>query len=358
MKQPLILAAHRYIGLATAVFFLVTSVTGGLLLYKHAILYAWYPALEDAKVAATQAPPGQDQVLLADLWRQHAQRPIRSVVYPSDGWPFYNVYYTDGGSAYLTPAGDVLVESRGLENPVALLFEIHHDWLLGHAGELASGYLHLLVLLLIATGIYAWWPRHWRKSLHVVWRGSLVKMSYSWHRVLGIASALVLLLAVGTGVMMVFYGQAQWVLTGLFGGKSELISREVSAGESYQPWEVLHPRIEQTFAEGDLRLVIFPQAEDQALVVRKRMPGEWHQNGRSFIYINPYSGEVYAARNAMEEELGIRLTYKIYPLHSAGVGGDPYVTLLAVAGFVPLVLIPTGIYVWWWRRQRRRRGAH
>lgn len=365
MKNPLILSLHRYIGLATAVFFLVTAVTGGLLLYQDAILYGYYPALEEARESAQQAEPGSDLELLGKLWEVHEQRPILRVRYPDDDWPFYNIGYADGSSAYFSPEGEAVVESQGFDNPVHLIFAIHHDWLLGHWGELASGYLHLLVMLLIGTGIYAWWPRRWRKSLHLVLRGSAVKISYSWHRVLGVVSAITLIVAVGTGIMMVFYTPVQSVLTGLFGGESHSVSRvlasetlsetepETGPGMQRSAWPPLHRAISETLPEGEVRLISFPQEANDALVVRKRMPGEWHQNGRSFIHINPYNSEVYSARNAMDEELGIRLTHKIYPLHSAGVGDTLYVTFLAVAGFTPLVLVPTGIYVWWWRRRRR-----
>lgn len=246
-----------------------------------------------------------------------------------------------------------IVATRGYENPVTLIFDIHHHWLIGDAGEKASGYIHLAVLLLLILGIYAWWPKSWSKSLHLALRGSAIKIHYSWHRVIGALTSLAMLLAVATGVGMVFYTQVQSVLLATFGGEIRNVSRTVTPGRQMLDWQPLQAVINETLPEGQIRLISFPAEPDHALSVRKRMPGEWHQNGRSFIYINPYTAEAFAANNAMEEGLGLRLTHKIYPLHSAGIGGGVYVTLLAIAGFAPLVLVPTGFYIWWWRRRRR-----
>lgn len=356
MKRPLLLALHRYLGLITGAFFLVTAVTGGLMLYKHQILYAYYPELVAARAEAERVPDDRGDDLLALLWTQQGENPLLRVRYPEEGWPFYSATYVSGELAYLSPTGEKVVSSRGYDNPVTIIFDIHHEWLTGEVGELASGFIHIAVLVLLALGVYAWWPRNWRKSLHLVMRGSAVKVSYSWHRVLGAISSVALILAVGTGVMMVFYSSVQMVLVNVFGGEVGSISSVVEPGEKELPWEHLSETINTTLPEGRTRLIGFPTAKDQALVVRKRMPGEWHQNGRSFIYINPYTAEAYAVKNDMEAALGNRLTHKIYPLHSAGVGGTPYVVLLAIAGFAPLILVPTGFYLWWWKRRKRLAG--
>ncbi len=352
MKRPLFLALHRYIGLFTGIFFLITAVTGGLMLYKNAILYAWYPVLKEARPGAEAAMAGSAEALLSTLWERREEEPLRWVRYPEAGWPFFTVTYLSGELAYFSPTGEKLVASHGYENPVTLIFDIHHHWLMGDAGEKASGYVHLTVLLLLGLGIYAWWPRSWAKSLHLALRGSAIKVNYSWHRVIGAVTSLLMLLAVTTGVGMVFYTQVQSVLLAVFGGEVRSISRTVTPGEQALEWSPLHLAIKETLPEGRIRLISFPAAPDQALSVRKRMPDEWHQNGRSFIYINPYTAQAFAANNAMDEGLGLRLTHKIYPLHSAGVGGGAYTIVLAIAGFAPLVLVPTGFYIWWWRRRR------
>lgn len=356
MKRPLLLALHRYLGLVTGVFFLVTAVTGGLMLYKHQILYAYYPELAAARAEAESVLDAHREDLLALLWAQQEKAPLLRVRYPEEDWPFYSATYASGELAYFSPTGEKIVSSRGYDNPITIIFDIHHEWLAGEVGELASGVIHIGVLVLLALGVYAWWPRNWRKSLHLVVRGSAVKMSYSWHRVLGAISSAVLIVAVGTGVMMVFYSSVQTVLVSVFGGEVISISSAVEPGEKVLPWASLSGTINRVLPEGRVRLISFPTESDQALVVRKRMPGEWHQNGRSFIYINPYTAAAYAVKNDMDSALGNQLTHKVYPLHSAGVGGTPYVVLLAIAGFSPLILVPTGFYIWWWKRRKRLAG--
>lgn len=355
MKRPVLLILHRYIGLVTGLFFLVTAVTGGLLLYKEAILFAWYPELREARASAERTVADGEALLLPLLWQQRHETAVRWVRYPDAEWPFYTTTYVNGDTAFFTGAGEKVLTTQGNENPVTLIFDIHHHWLAGDAGELASGYVHIAVLLLLILGVYAWWPRSWRKSLHLVLRGAAIKLHYSWHRVGGAVASVILLMAVGTGVMMVFYTPVQSALVAVFGGGlPEPVERTVAVGDNAHHWPALQKVIAQTLPEGDTRMVSFPGNENQALVVRKRMPGEWHQNGRSFLYVDPYRAQVYSATDATQLGLGLRLTHKIYPLHSAGVGGAVYTAFLAVAGFVPLILVPTGFYIWWWKRQQRR----
>ena len=65
------------------------------------------------------------------------------------------------------------------------------------------------------------------------------------------------------------------------------------------------------------------------MTFRKRMPGEWHPNGRSFILLHPYTGAVLQTINARRQRLGMRLMEKAYPLHASKIGGVPY-TLFAL----------------------------
>ncbi|WP_041523870.1 PepSY-associated TM helix domain-containing protein [Gilvimarinus agarilyticus] len=351
MKSPLLLAAHRYIGLVAGLFFVVTSLTGVLLIYKQPLLLAYYPVLAAEQEA--DLPNGEAITALLARLAQERNPAVRRVRMPTDDWPFYSVSYRDGSSQTLSAYGEVLVRSEVQFDPMAFIFDLHAHWLAGHTGERISGYVHLAVLVLLVTGLYAWWPRRWRKALHLAVRGSAVKVLYSWHRTLGAVSALVLIVGVATGVMMVFYTEVRSVLVAGLGGEVPSIERTVKGEGPWRSWPELYASIANQLPEGQLRSVSFPLEEGQALSARKRMPGEWHQHGRSFIYINPYTGEAYATVDAGNAGLGPALMQKVYPLHSAAVGGPLYWGALTLASCATLGLFISGVYIWWWRRRHR-----
>lgn len=357
-SRPLLLL-HRYLGLATGLLFLVTALTGVLLLYKPTLLYWSHPELAAERYRGVPAEPDHGPVL-ARLWAGEGpgEGPaVRRVRVPSEGWPFYEVSYRGGSHAYLNLEGDALLHLQGLESPVTVLFDLHAHWLAGHWGEQASGYVHLVVVLLLLLGLYAWWPRHWRKSLHFGIKGSWVKRWYSWHRSLGALMAGLLLVAVGTGVMMVFYQPVRTALTTVLGGEAPRLEKQVIAEGQHLPMQALYSRLRQTLPSGTLRSVSFPAGDTDVLAARKRMPGEWHQHGRSFIHLNPYTGEVVGVADASRAETGLALTQKIYPLHSAAVGGTPYRLAMTLAGLSALVLVFSGYYIWWWRRRQRSKAT-
>ena len=90
----------------------------------------------------------------------------------------------------------------------------------------------------------------------------------------------------------------------------------------------------------------FPQTPQAPLVVRKKLPEEWHPNGRSFIYFDQYTGKVLLVENASIAPVGTRIYNNFYPLHIGEAGGLATRFLQLLAGFSPLILFTTGYIMW------------
>jgi uncharacterized iron-regulated membrane protein len=73
-------------------------------------------------------------------------------------------------------------------------------------------------------------------------------------------------------------------------------------------------------------------ATNAAATFRKRLPGEWHPNGRSYVLVDPYRGVVVQAIDARQQGRGTRMMYGLYPVHAATVGGPVFIAVAALTG--------------------------
>lgn len=91
--------------------------------------------------------------------------------------------------------------------------------------------------------------------------------------------------------------------------------------------------------------------------VRKRLPGELHQNGKSFVHLDPRTGAVLLVESGLTAPLGGRAYSAPYPIHTGAALGLPTRLLARLTGLAPTLLGITGAGIWWRRaRARRRRG--
>jgi uncharacterized iron-regulated membrane protein len=122
---------------------------------------------------------------------------------------------------------------------------------------------------------------------------------------------------------------------------------------------MLLPVLRSTLSEGQLVFFYPGTPANAAWTFRKRMPGEWHPNGRSYVLLDPYAGEVLQAIDARRQGLGTRVMHAVYPVHAAMVGGIGLVMLAAISGVVLFWLATTGVvsYIRAWLARRTRAGS-
>lgn len=65
----------------------------------------------------------------------------------------------------------------------------------------------IALLVMLATGVYLWWPglRRWAASFRVRWRGDRYSRNYDYHKVVGIVVMPLLALIALTGVTFGFH---------------------------------------------------------------------------------------------------------------------------------------------------------
>ena len=100
---------------------------------------------------------------------------------------------------------------------VTWLYNLHYTLLFGETGTVIIGYMGLAALILLLSGLLAWWPKQgqWGKSLNFKARSSTVGLLYDWHKVLGLISFIPLFVLIATGVMLALPKETNSILSQL-----------------------------------------------------------------------------------------------------------------------------------------------
>jgi uncharacterized iron-regulated membrane protein len=98
---------------------------------------------------------------------------------------------------------------------------------------------------------------------------------------------------------------------------------------------------------------MFPDTPQSPLRITRRLPWQPVVTGRTYIFINPYTGDVIQEISPRTAPLGTRLLFWNYPLHVGVFGGIGTRLLWLLASLLPTMLAITGVLIWWKPRRRR-----
>ena len=148
-------------------------------------------------------------------WQQWLEHPEKTRIHR----PLFEFHLWAGmlAGAYLfvmSISGSVIVFRNQLEAnsesrfvpAVEWLVSLHESLLSGMIGQVANGIGGLSVALLCITGLVLWWPGilHWKRGLTLDWTGSLARVNWDLHNVLGFWCFLFVFLWSVSGVYFVF----------------------------------------------------------------------------------------------------------------------------------------------------------
>lgn len=336
---------HRWLGAFVGLGLAVLGLSGTILLWKP-----WWVGVAQLPRAATAA---EQLAIVAAADRLGAGH----VTLPSTEFGVAQAGLPDGGGAYLAHDGRLLARwSSVWDRPETLLFDLHHHLLMGHEGEIISGWLGLAAMLFVITGLILWWPTRrtfqWRALPARLTRPAIIRH----HRDIGVVLALPILLAAATGALIVLKPLADAVLAPLSSPAAVTAWQAPppeAAGAAAPDWPRLLAQVGQHFPDAETRIVIWPRTPGGSVQIRLRRPAEWHPNGRTTLWLSG-DGRVLMARDAMAAPLAQRAQNALYPLHAARMAGSmlalPLRLVLTLAGLGLALLGSLTIVTFWNRR--------
>jgi len=330
---------HRWLGLLLSLIVVAIAFSGGILIFHDAALRFSLPELTNP---ITSEQEHAYPTILTELEHRLPDASIRQIRFPMEDKNVFQVWLSDDSEAFVDPlSGEVITRWTWDESLMDILFEFHVHLFAGEVGEQINGIVGILVLSFVFSGFILWWPRRkkWGARTLMPQHASSFHFMRS-HSVLAVIFSASILLIVATGITMVFNRPIVTAITSLLDSQPPTLpSATVTyVDQPIQSWTTILRTVRKTLREGQLISVQLPRKDNAVMTFRKRMPEEWHPNGRSFVLVNPYTGNVIQTIDAQQQEFGMRVTQKFYPLHASKIGGIPY-TLVALSTSGALIII-------------------
>jgi uncharacterized iron-regulated membrane protein len=356
LSMPLLRQLHRWVGFSLALVVAFVALSGGLLLFRTPYYRLVYPTVRTPITAAQHTVRADVLTAIETRWKDVG---VQLVKFPRPDVNAYQVWLRDGTEAFVdSQTGAVIDHWRWYERPPALLFELHAHLFAERPGTIVNGMVALIVVAMTLTGVVLWWPgrRGAFRLRGAVPRGSTRPELLRSHAATGVLAAVPILVFVVTGAIMAFYQPTARVLSLLLDGRApaEADARVAPQDQPTAPWTQLLTTLDGVFPEGDA-VYYYPGTADNArLMFRKRLPGEWHPNGRSYIVVDPFSGRVVQTIDARTQGVATRFMNTIYPVHAATVGGAAMIGAGAIAAIALTWLAAGGAWTFIARLRGRR----
>lgn len=371
--RSLLRRIHLWMGLALGLPFLVLGLTGAALVFYIEIDALLHPSMHTETSAP---PPGWTSPVWEEaLKTAHARWPdetgkwsfevtgrpgaIPARYYP----PAYGHSHHGVDPLMLWFSADghsVLRTARWGDYLMTWLYDLHMTFLVGEVGNDVVGWVGVATLFLLVTGVIVWWPRgSWRKALAFKPRASSIRRLYDLHKIVGLASAVLLLVLSATGALLALPAEKAWLLK-TFVAPVVATPSPVSTAKVGRQIPLAQALATAHAALPDARLawIDVPGPGDGAFRFRVQVAGDpSHRFPYSFVFVDQYSGQVLAVHDARQGAASTTVNNWIRPLHDASIGGLATRILGVIVGLAPTALFVTGALRWWRRRQVRHRTS-
>jgi uncharacterized iron-regulated membrane protein len=353
---------HLWLGLTIGLLFVLLGLTGSALIFYVGIDAALHPAAR----SEVQAPgpgwnsPSWDRALATARARRPGPSGTWSFEATGEGGSIPARFYPGSGGhghhseremVWFSADGGRIVRAEPWAGYLmSWLYELHMHLLAGETGGQVVGWSGVAMLVLLATGLIAWWPRgSWVKALAFKRRAAPIRRLRDLHKLAGIWSAGLLAVLVATGVLLALPDVKATLLA-----PDPVPDPRSRADTGIQiPIAAALAAAHRALPDARLAFIDVPGRGRAPFKIRVQVPGDPHRRfPGSFVFVDQYSARVLAVHDVQRGNAGTILGTWIRPLHDGSVGGLPVRLLAMLVGLLPALLFVTGLLHW-----RRRRHA-
>lgn len=330
---------HRWAGGLIGLVLAILGLSGAILVWEGS--WISLPGSSDPMVE-------QPARIAAIVDQAAADGNLSRITFASDEIGLHLLVNSDGSGAYVHQDGTVVDHwTTQWERPELWLFDLHHHLFAGPTGETITGIAGIVGLLFVVTGLVLWW------RVRSSFRPRLLPTRFApgpivkHHGDLGVIVAPLLLISMSAGVLMLFTPIRDFVI-----GEEQRPETTLTQTALVQPGEAI-VRAKALFPDAALRRITISAEAGGAIYVRIKQPFEWTPNGRTQLTFAA-DGRV-SVQDAAVANRSAWISEKLYPIHSAKVGGIAMKLLMTLSGLGLFSLGSLATLSFWLRRFSRNR---
>jgi uncharacterized iron-regulated membrane protein len=350
--RSVVLKIHLWLGAGAAIFLVILGLTGSVTAFENDIDHWLHPSLYYVRVSPQMLPEAE---LIQTVQQRFAPARVVGVHIFRPPDLAHVMQLNDRSTALVSPYdGHILGRIAGPSTTQKIIGYIHqlHTHLVpdprsapkaARIGGVIVQIVGFILCLLVILGVILWWHT---KRASIAWKAPWFRICFDAHHAIGIYSALFLLIAAVTGVLV---------------ERGDLIMRL-----THSPEPLRFPQLQSGVAGGAIPISV-DRAEGIALtaipgttvtdvqippnpkgvfMVILRVPEETSEAAHSYIFIDQYSGKVLHAVNFLTESPGYRVIRFNRSIHTGDVWGKPGHILVSVSSLLLVAMVVTGLVIW------------
>lgn len=359
---------HKWSSLVCTIFMLLLCLTGLPLIFHHEIGH-----LLGTEVEAPAMPQGTPRASLDQVLEvaraQHPDRVVQFASHPEDSTDLWFTTLTPTPAptddfrsvAIDARTAAILAQPRFDEGFMYVMFKLHVDLFAGLAGKLFLGFMGLLLLIAIVTGVVLYAPFMRKLAFGEVRRDRSTRVKWlDLHNLLGIVTLVWAFVVGGTGMINTWadllikywqYSELTALLEPYKGQPVTPVSQRASVQKSMEAAMARAPGTKLSFIAFPGTAFSSPHHHtfflrgDEPLTSRLLQP----------VLVDAKTAEVTAA-----PKLPWYLTALLVsqPLHFGDYGGMPMKIIWALLDIATIIVLGSGLYLWVARRQHASRAPH
>lgn len=341
---------HLWAGIGIGLYFLVIGLTGSLIVYKKELERAMIPKLIEVEKSPQRA---SFQAMYDSVKLAYPKANITNAfLYPEGvSWSFRISDNKERVQVYVDPnTARVLGEDRYGGKFLQWVYDLHVNLLASDTGELLNGIGGFFMVAMSISGLVIWWPgiRVWANAFRYATGAGWKRQNYDIHKLIGLSSALFLLLLGITGSYWTWPKEYEATLAWLTQGPAKTKAPVVpkTPQSEWKDLELILSSAREAIPGGQPSLFRFAARPGDTYSLKRVLPSDWRTQGDDTAYVDPATAKVVHVDKHAEQPLGVRLQRDIFALHFGTFGGHFTRILWILIGITPALLFVTGLLMY------------
>lgn len=356
------LKLHLWLGLASAGFLFILAVTGAIIAFEVEIEHWLHPGLYYVQQGAQPLPESQ---LIRGVEQQFAPGKVRIVALSRSPKVSQMMRVVDKNGvgagnafeAWVNPYTGAVVGTRTGPSKTQLVLRAIHQFHLhmgladvgkiGDVGKLLLSTASFILLFEALFGVFLWWKLRATVKFR---KASWFRICFDVHNVLGIYTALFLVLISFTGILIGF----DWAEPAIFKVthsepfviRRQLHSTVVDGATPVGVDRAIEKALQQ-IPNTTVTTIQMPAAKNGVYAIGLRTWDEFSDAVHSTVWIDQYSGNVLRTQNFDTESAGYRVIRWNRSLHTGDVLGFWGHLIMSLTSIVLVGMVITGVVIWW-----------